>query len=92
MENEHWPFMERPPPETIDREEEYEVEGIVDHKREKGGWWYFIKWKGYVSSENTWEPVENLKGCAAMIAAFNKKESQSSEASKSNTKTRSKSK
>ncbi|KAF8753953.1 hypothetical protein RHS01_06576 [Rhizoctonia solani] len=30
------PFPERPPPETIEGEEEYEVEQIIDSKRQKG--------------------------------------------------------
>ncbi|QRW24194.1 Transposon Tf2-7 polyprotein [Rhizoctonia solani] len=40
------PFPERPPPETIEGEEEYEVEQIIDSKRQKGKWFYLIKWKG----------------------------------------------
>ncbi|KAF8755411.1 hypothetical protein RHS01_05099 [Rhizoctonia solani] len=35
------------PPETIEGEEEYEVEQIIDSKRQRGKWFYLIKWKGY---------------------------------------------
>jgi hypothetical protein len=44
------------------------VEGIVafDPRREL----YRIKWKGYPSSSDTWEPRDNLKGCARLLEAF----------------------
>ena len=32
IEDEHHPFLERPAPETVEGEEEYEVETIVDQK------------------------------------------------------------
>ena len=40
----------------------YEVEKIVDKRTNMYGLVeYFVKWKGYPSSENTWEPKKNLK-------------------------------
>jgi hypothetical protein len=44
----------------------YEVERIID--RQKG--LYFVKWKGYPDSENTWEPLENLDNCDELIERF----------------------
>ncbi|QRW15586.1 Transposon Tf2-7 polyprotein [Rhizoctonia solani] len=41
------PLPDRPPPETIEGEEEYKVEQILDSKRQHGKWFYLIKWKGY---------------------------------------------
>ncbi|QRW24723.1 hypothetical protein RhiXN_11635 [Rhizoctonia solani] len=55
------PFPECPPPETIEGEEEYEVEQIIDSKRQKGKWLYLIKWKGYGPEDNSWEPEELLE-------------------------------
>jgi hypothetical protein len=52
----------RPPPETIDGEEEYEVEDILMH-RETGRHrklQYLVKWKGYPSSENSWVDSKDL--------------------------------
>eukprot|EP00835_Amoeboradix_gromovi_P001951 NODE_100_length_20777_cov_0.240884.p13 type:complete len:153 gc:universal NODE_100_length_20777_cov_0.240884:17940-18398(+) len=51
-------------------EESYEVESIVDHKVEKGKFLYFVKWKGYESTENTWELERNLSGCSEILDAY----------------------
>ena len=56
----HGPNYMRPPPDLIDGEEEYEGEAIVGHKTTRGGIRYQIKWKGYSSAENTWEPESAL--------------------------------
>ncbi|TPX54599.1 hypothetical protein PhCBS80983_g05863 [Powellomyces hirtus] len=42
-------------------EEIYDVEELVAHKKVKGKLMFFIKWKGYPSSDNTWEPAENIE-------------------------------
>lgn len=34
---------------------------------------YFVKWKGYPASENTWEPKTNLVHAAQLVAAFDAK-------------------
>jgi len=54
-------------------EDEYLVEKILDKKHEDGIWKYFIKWNGWPSDTNTWEPLAHLKGCEQMLAAFEKK-------------------
>lgn len=40
----------------------YEVEKILNHRRSQTGKGleYFLKWKGYPDSENSWEPEENV--------------------------------
>ena len=35
-----------------------------------------VKWVGYDSKSNTWEPLENLAGCEDMIAEFKEREKQ----------------
>jgi hypothetical protein len=42
-------------------EDEYKVEEILDRQRISGKPHYLVKWKGYDTSENTWEPIENLR-------------------------------
>ncbi len=37
-------------------EGEFEIEGIVNFKKEGRKKLYLIKWKGFPDSENTWEP------------------------------------
>ncbi|KAF8756489.1 hypothetical protein RHS01_04205 [Rhizoctonia solani] len=54
-------FENHPPPVTVDGEEEYKVEGITNAKERDGKWFFQVKWKGYGSEENMWEPRENLK-------------------------------
>ncbi|CAG8433691.1 11267_t:CDS:2 [Ambispora gerdemannii] len=47
--------------DSSEEEDEYVVEKIVDHKLLKGGkLQYFLKWKGYPDSENTWEKEEDV--------------------------------
>lgn len=38
----------------------YIVERIVGTREVMGTKQYLVKWKGYPSSQNTWEPIENL--------------------------------
>lgn len=50
----------------------YEVERIVDKRRnKKGKWEYLIRWKGYGSKEDTWEPENHLLHCEEFIDQFN---------------------
>ena len=36
----------------------------------QGDFEYFIKWKGFPSAENTWEPKEHLGGCQDIIGEY----------------------
>jgi len=58
----HGPNFTRPPPDLIEDEEEYEVETIINHRHHgrQCQLQYLVKWKGYPSSDNTWEPVEGI--------------------------------
>ena len=53
-------------------ETEYEVEKILGKALVQGKTHYLIKWKGYPTSENTWEPMEHLKNSKEAIRQFQK--------------------
>ena len=49
----------------------YEVEKIVNKRTNVYGLVeYLVKWKGYPSSDNTWEPKKNLKRLEHMIKEY----------------------
>src|SRR5712671_4139993 len=56
------PNFIKPPPDLIDGEEEYEVEAVLNHHMfgRRRQVQYLIKWKGYPSSDNTWEAVDDV--------------------------------
>ena len=61
---EHGPNFLKPPPEVLNDEEHYEVEAILDLRRQERGTKYLVKWEGYPEADNTWEPYALLKGMA----------------------------
>ena len=54
----------------VQGEEEYEVEAIMGHKG-KGIWRrYLVKWKGYPSSENTWQTERSLAHAKTILHEY----------------------
>jgi len=66
----------RPNPELENKhqctEDSWEIQSILDSVIEAGTLehYYLVKWKGYSSKSNTWEPKSNLGNCRAAIEAF----------------------
>src|SRR5229473_889303 len=58
----HGPNFSQPPPDLIQGTEEYEVEHLINHRchGKSQTLQYFVKWKGYPESNNTWEPAQNI--------------------------------
>jgi len=52
-------------------EAEYEVETVlkakVFMKGKKMDWKFYVKWKGYQDTDNTWEPFKSFKNCGEEI-------------------------
>lgn len=47
----------------------YEVEKILQHRKTPGGEVeYLVKWKGYASKDNTWEPLESFVERACIVS------------------------
>ncbi|KAM5321864.1 chromodomain Y-like protein isoform 3-T3 [Glossophaga mutica] len=58
-------------------EELYEVESIVDkRKNKKGKTEYLVRWKGYDSEDDTWEPEQHLVNCEEYIHDFNRRHTE----------------
>lgn len=54
-------------------EGEYEIEHIVSHTEIDGVTSYFVKWKGYPESENSWVWASDMGGAQEMITEYWKK-------------------
>lgn len=64
------------------REEEYEVEKILADRWSNSQQQLLVKWQGYPTSENTWEPIKNLRGCHQLVEQYYQKEKKTPEGRK----------
>jgi chromobox protein 5 len=78
----------------VSDDDEYTVERIIKKRISKAGTLeYYLKWKGWPESDNTWEPVEHL-ACEALLIEFeknqleNKSETDTPKSNKSVVKTK----
>ncbi|NP_001365870.1 chromodomain Y-like protein isoform 3 [Mus musculus] len=56
---------------------ETQVESIVDkRKNKKGKTEYLVRWKGYDSEDDTWEPEQHLVNCEEYIHDFNRRHNE----------------
>ncbi|KFO29177.1 M-phase phosphoprotein 8 [Fukomys damarensis] len=56
-----------------DGEDVFEVERILDMKIDAGRILYKVRWKGYTSDDDTWEPEIHLEDCKEVLLEFRKK-------------------
>ena len=62
-----------PPPVVVDDKQEFEIEQILDSEVKRKHLYYLIKWKGYPISDNSWQPVENVKNAPQLVESFHLK-------------------
>ena len=55
---------------TEDRDEEYEVDFVMDSRYKGKCLEYLVHWKGWSDTDRTWEPVSNLGNAAAAVHDF----------------------
>jgi len=58
---------------SVEFNEEYKIENILEKRMISEEAHYLIKWKGYDISENIWELRKNLKNCVRTLQCFEKK-------------------
>jgi len=63
---------EQSAPVIIEREEEWEVERILNKRRVRGKNKYLVRWKGFTAESDTWEGRENLENAKEAIEEFEK--------------------
>jgi len=47
----------------LQKENRFKIEKILEKKNQR----YLVKWKKYSTTENTWEPINNLDDCDILI-------------------------
>ena len=68
-----WNQLPESPPDLIKGEHEYKVEAIIANKRQGRGHVYLIKWKGYPTGDNSWEPEWNLTHATAILTKYKRR-------------------
>ena len=63
--------QEPPAPVVIDGDEEYEIERIVDYRKQRGNVQYLVKWLGYpLDKKNDWISEDGLCHAQDLLADF----------------------
>jgi hypothetical protein len=59
-----------PPLDLIDGIEEHEVKFITQHRLHRQSHQYLVKWKGYPTANNMWEPESNLEHAVELLKEY----------------------
>jgi len=63
---------EQPVPVVIKKEEEWEVERILNKQQIQGKNKYLVQWKGFTAESDTWEGRENLENAKEAVKEYEK--------------------
>jgi len=58
--------------EALEKQEDWQVEKILDARDKKGKYEYLVQWLGWGAKYNTWEPEDNLEGCKDLLEKYKK--------------------
>ena len=59
--------------DLIEGEEEYEIEKILHHRGTPSNCSFLIRWKGFSTENDSWEPERNLKHLKSTLAEYKKR-------------------
>ena len=59
-------------PELEDEQDEWDVEDIVTHDDFSGRRRYLVKWKGWPTEYNTWEPEEHMANASQLVKRYHR--------------------
>ena len=76
---EHGENFTEPPPDLIDGEPEWKVEQILNMRTQQSEKQYLIRWKGYSSAHDSWEPWENINAPLLMVEFEKRRSAQNKE-------------
>ncbi len=69
-------YQPPPPVELLEGEIEYEVETVMDHRvqhkvvKSRPSFDYLVRWRGFGSDHDTWEPERNLKNASQVVQTY----------------------
>ena len=69
-------YQPPPPAELLEGELEYEVDSIIDHRlqrtsvKSRPSFDYLVRWRGFGSDHDTWEPERNLKNASEVVQTY----------------------
>ena len=61
---------DRPPAVEVNGDYEFEVDEILDSRTYRGYVQYLVRWTGYDDSENSWEPLKNVRHATEALHNF----------------------